>query len=199
MTDSGDFDNIFSNIWGNEEFSEFFENQRNLERTVREYVKSLIESFKKGELQGKSELIPIEKPGVRGFIFRKEFGTPEIPEEVEKAPALSGETSEGKQRFTLPQSAKEEERIPAFETFTDGNEFVALVELPGVEEQDISLEIGDSRISIGAINFKPTQIHVPSNADVSKTTKTYKNGVLEIRVPLKTKVGRDDEVRFGVA
>jgi HSP20 family molecular chaperone IbpA len=199
MSDPRDFDDMFGDIWGDEEFVHIIADQRNMERTFREFVKNLIKSLKKAKLQGRSEFIPIERPGMRGFIFRQEFGTPEISQEEKKGSAIVGETSKVKQGFTLPDSTTEAKRKPILETLIDGDEFVALVELPGTAEHDITLKIEENLIEVSALNFKTAQIRVPLNADTSKTTKTYKNGVLEIRVPLSSQTKRDEGVRFGVA
>lgn len=199
MSDRRDFDDEFGDTWEDESFKKLFEEQRNMEHALRQYVKKLIESVKRGDLKGRSEIIPIDLPGVTGFIFRQEFGATTAPNEESKSPAIMEERGEEKQGFAIPQSTVQEEREPVLETFADGDEFVALVELPGLEEDEIRVETGNSWIKIGAINFRTTQIDVPSEFDTSKTIRMYKNGVLEVRVPLATLAERHEEIRFGAA
>jgi HSP20 family molecular chaperone IbpA len=197
MPESEDFDDIFDEMWRGDFVKKFFHEQGRLHRRFMEQIKQLQEDIKSGKLKGKTEFKPIEKPGVKGFIFRGTFGTPEITEQ-ERIPVTDDEGIENKESFALPEADEVEEREPIVETLTDGNDFVALVELPGVDEQDIKMESGDTWVRVGAINFKTTTINVPSNADTAKVSKKYKNGVLEIRIPLGINTNEDKDVKFGV-
>ena len=196
MSDPGEGD--FDDIFGDEDFTKFFGHQNNLERTFREYVRSMIESLKKGQLQGKSELTPIEKPGIRGYIFHGVFGTPGAFEE-EGTPELGSETRKNEGNLAFPETDKGEPREPVVEISTTANEFIAVVEMPGVEEQDIRVLPGDGLIDVNAMNFKAIEIDLPANADNSKMSKTFKNGILEIKVPLSRAKLEDSSVKFGVA
>jgi HSP20 family molecular chaperone IbpA len=197
MPESEDFDDMSDEMWRSDFIKKFFHEQGRLHRRFIEQIKQLQEDIKSGKLKGKTEFKPIEKPGVKGFIFRGTFGTPEITEQG-KIPAREDDGIESKESFALPEADEVEEREPIVETLTDGNDFVALVELPGVDEQDIKMDSGDTWVRVGAINFKTTTINVPSIADTAKASKKYKNGVLEIRIPLGINTNEDKDVKFGV-
>ncbi len=197
MAKSEDFDDMFDELWRGDFIKKFFHEQGRLHRRFMEHIKQLQDDIKSGKLKGKIEFKPIEKPGVKGFIFRGTFGTPEITEQ-ERIPATDYEGIENKESFALPGADEVEEREPIVETLTDENDFVALVELPGVDEHDIKMETGDTWVSVGAINFKTTTINVPPNADTARVSKKYKNGVLEIRIPLGISTNEYKGVKFGV-
>lgn len=193
-----EFDDMFRDIFNDESFNQFIEEQRKMQRKFMEQIKKLQETIRSGKLEGKTELIPLDKPGVKGFIFRGIFGTPGLLEEENRKPQLGQKKTEREEDLTIPEIDKEQLREPFVDTFTDKNEFVALVELPGVEEQDIKFETGDDWIQIGAINFQTTRVGVPPNADIARLRKTYKNGVLEIRMPFRTDRADNEEAKFGM-
>jgi len=193
-----EFDDMFKDIWDDDFFKEFMGQQRRMERSLMERIRKLQEAVKSGKLQGRTEVTPVEKPGVKGYIFHGVFGTPGALEGEEETPELGNEGKENKEGFRLPETGKEDLREPAVETFRSGDEFTAIVELPGVEEQDIKVVPGSGSIQVDALNFKAIEIDVPSNADTSKMTKTLKNGILEIKVPLTSGKVEDDSVKFGV-
>nr|MDO8100146.1 Hsp20/alpha crystallin family protein [Candidatus Njordarchaeota archaeon] len=192
-----EFDDIFKDPWDDGFFKEFIRQRRRMEHSFMERMKKLQEAVKSGKLQGKTELTPIEKPGVKGFIFHGVFGTPGALEGGERL-EVGSEADGNKERLTLPETGKEELREPVVETFTDGGEFTAIVELPGVEEQDIKVVPRNGSIQIDALNFKAIEIDVPSYADINKMTKTLRNGILEIKVPNASAKVQDDSVKFGV-
>jgi HSP20 family molecular chaperone IbpA len=197
MPVSGYFDDEFDDLWNEGFFKKFFNEQRRVHRELLQQIKRLQGAVKSGKLKGKTEFSPIEKPGVRGFVFRGTFGTPETSEE-EGLPGTTDESIENKESFVLPEDPDADEREPVVETFLDGKDFVALVELPGAEDQEIRIETGDTWVRVGAINFKTTEINVPSNADKSKIVKKYRNGVLEIRMPLIDNIRDREDVKYRI-
>ncbi len=105
-----------------------------------------------------------------------------------------------------------DERMPAFAGYTEpladlfetDNEIVATVELPGVNKEDINVSRTDNGIEVSVektdeqkdedkkkgyyrIERRHTGFYrhfpMPSYADTEKIDATYKNGVLEIKVP----------------
>jgi HSP20 family molecular chaperone IbpA len=193
-----EFDDIFKDLWDDDFLREFMTRQRKMQKGFMEQIKRLQEAAKSGKLQGRTEVTPIEKPGVKGYIFHGIFGTPGAFEGEEGVPELDSETKKNEQSFAIPETGKEELREPVVERFTAANEFVAVVELPGVEEQDITVVPRETSIKVEAFNFKTVEVDLPPNADITKMTKTLKNGVLEVRVPL-TPPRVEDDVKFGVA
>ena len=83
---------------------------------------------------------------------------------------------------------KKEERQPLIDVFEGKEEAVVVAEVPGVEEKEIKLS-GDDHLLI--IDVKGVQrkyykeIKFKNTVDRSKLKSTYKNGVLEIRIPIK--------------
>ncbi len=99
------------------------------------------------------------------------------------------------------------------------NEFILEIELPGVEKEDIELNIMDSGIEIRAEKKQEKEredkekgeyifsksyagfaryIDLPEEADLEKIDAEYKNGILEIRVPkkkIKVKNGKEIKIR----
>ncbi len=76
-----------------------------------------------------------------------------------------------------------EVREPMVDVFDEGEKLVVIVELPGVEEDDIHLEVKDDILDLAA-ETKHTkyskEILLPSPVDAGAMESTYKNGILEI-------------------
>ena len=97
---------------------------------------------------------------------------------------------------------------PAFDSFETGGEVVVTVELPGVKKEDIGLHVDENGLSL-EVNEKEEKrtagndgysyssrfqgysryLSFPSKVDAEKAKATFKNGVLEIRVPKKGRKG----------
>jgi len=193
-----EFDDVFKDLWDDDFFKEFMGHRHRMERSFMERIKKLQEAVKSGKLQGRTEVTPIEKPGVKGYLFHGVFGTPDAFEGEDEIPMFGSEEQKNKENFPLPETGKGDLREPVVETFRNGDEFTAIVELPGVEDHDIKVLPGNGSIQVDALNFKAIEIDLPSNADASKMTKTLKNGILEIKVPLSGAKVEDDSVKFGV-
>jgi HSP20 family molecular chaperone IbpA len=87
------------------------------------------------------------------------------------------------------------------EDFQDGNEYVVRAELPGVDpDKDIDIQLLDGVLTIKAERREENKdanrsefrygsfsrsLTLPSGADENNVKATYKDGILEIRVPLK--------------
>lgn len=197
MPKSEGFDDIFGDQGDKDLVKWFISEQRRVHRELMQQIKRLQDAVKNGKLNGKTEFRPFKKPGLSGFIFRGTYETPEMTEENK----LSESTEDGienKGSFALPEAPEADDRRPIAETFTEGNDFVAVVELPGVDESEIRIETGDTWLRVGAINFKTTTINVPSNVDSSKIHKKYKNGILEIRMPLKNNISDQENMKYRI-
>lgn len=193
-----EFDDIFKDLWNDEFFRELLGQRRKMERSFVEQFKSLQEAIKSGRIRGRTRMIPIEKPGVKGYIFHGVFGTPDTLEAEDGTPELNIDGKESQGDFTIPETVKDELREPVVETLTKGDEFVVVVELPGVEEHEVKVVPRNGSIEVHAPNFKDVEIDLPSNADTDKKTQTLKNGVLEIRIPQPIKKAEDLDPKFGV-
>jgi HSP20 family molecular chaperone IbpA len=144
---------------------------------------SLEEKVKVGELEGNWTFEPIERPGMKGFIARGFFSTPGLPER----PPMERPTD------ILPplKPNLKELRIPLYDLSVGGDELILFVELPGVNEQDITLDFEGKRLKLEAGNFG-TQIDLSSWViQPEEMTTEYRNGVLKIVIP---KTGLDEQL-----
>jgi len=91
---------------------------------------------------------------------------------------------------------------PALDLFDDGPELVAKLELPGFEKQDIDVSITEDVLTVTAEKKKPEEIKtqnyyrvervhgplrrsidLPKPIETERVRASFKNGVLEIRMP----------------
>ena len=96
---------------------------------------------------------------------------------------LKPETSTGK-----PQIGTEEKREALADVIPGENEIRIIVEMPGVEKEDIKLSGKADKLTISVDAHERNyykEIELPSKVDIKKATSKYKNGVLDITVPKK--------------
>lgn len=122
-------------------------------------------------------------------------------------------------RWLLPSGEKEEMvpskyRQPFIDVIENENEVVATAEMPGLEKQDIKINLTDDRLEISAEKEHEEQkeekgyvfkerssgsyyraISLPSPIDPEKSTASYKNGVLEIKMP-KSEIKKKKSVKI---
>ncbi len=92
------------------------------------------------------------------------------------------------QQQNMKVEEKKEERQPLIDVFEGKEETVVVAEIPGVEEREIKLSGGERLLIIdvkGAQRKYYKEIKFKNAVDRSKLKSTYKNGVLEIRIPIK--------------
>lgn len=81
-----------------------------------------------------------------------------------------------------------EERQPLIDVFDGQDHVLVIIELPGVDEEQIHTEVkGDILIlstTSGNYNFY-REVILPKDVDASTVTRKYTNGVLEIRISKK--------------
>ncbi len=123
------------------------------------------------------------KPGksfVRGFNVH--IG-PDGKPRVQEFGNYSQKASNGETQWS-------EEREPLVDIIENRNNVAVTVEIPGVEKEDINLDVKDQKLEI-SVNHPDRKYHktvdLPCNVK-SKTTKaTYKNGVLDLEIEKKEK------------
>ena len=108
---------------------------------------------------------PDGKPKVR------EFGNFKVEPQLEK-----------------PQVDVKEEREPLTDVIDVDDKVRVIVELPGVQKENIKLSGTDDKLTISVDTpqhkyFK--EVELPAKVDTEKATLEYKNGVLDITVPKK--------------
>lgn len=104
----------------------------------------------------------------------------------------------------------------AFSSFKENDkEYLIQIELPGIEKEDIKLNIIDNSIEIRAQKKEVKEeankegksfskkfsgfyqvFDAPSNADLSNIDASYKNGVLVLRLPKKEKSENRKEIKI---
>jgi len=152
------------------DFDEFFRNpdsyfKKFTARMLKE-MEEIEKAIKSGKLQGEWEVKPIEEPGAKGYVARGRFQLGEPP--------------------TVPKQAIDEVREPLTDVFDEQDHVKLYVELPGVEKDDIQLNVTEGRAEVKAKNFYKV-IDLPTrDVEFEKATANYKNGVLEVLIP-KTK------------
>ena len=140
--------------------------QRKMMERMAKEMEEIEEAIRSGKLEGEWDFRPIERPGVKGYVARGRFRSREP------------------RRTPLP--AEDEVREPLTDVFEDKESVKFYVELPGVEKDDIQLNVTDGRAEIKAKNFYKA-VDLPNrNLDSEKASANYKNGVLEVTIP-KTK------------
>ena len=75
-------------------------------------------------------------------------------------------------------------REPLVDIFDEGQEIVLVAELPGVSEEEICVEVRDDVLSLQTTGQRKyeKEILLPSVVDVRSLEKTFKNGILELRL-----------------
>jgi HSP20 family protein len=90
---------------------------------------------------------------------------------------------------------------PALDLYESGDQFVAVVELPGMRKEDIDISLHDGTLTISgerkreSANGETAQrteryvgtfrrsITLPTRVDASKVSATYENGILKVTLP----------------
>jgi len=79
----------------------------------------------------------------------------------------------------------EEERDPLTDVFDEKEEIVVMAEMPGINQEGISLDLKGDILEIKAVN-KIRKYHkeilLPAKVIHNTLSSTYKNGVLEVRI-----------------
>lgn len=168
---------------------------------MRRYMDQMMKAAMRGGLVGSSN----NEPFVYGFSLRigpdgkpvfQEFGNTSKARKM--APPGPQEASSSRGRSWAAEDDEETEGPQGREPLTDvidcGDTIAVTVELPGVEKNDIKLEIADTLLTIRVNNearryFKEVQLPAPVKEEAAKAS--YKNGILDItltkKVPPKKK------------
>jgi|GEM_PF-2827292 len=83
---------------------------------------------------------------------------------------------------------------PHTEVITHGHRVMVVAELPGVDEDDIQVSLGDETIRIAAISGRcryETSARIPP-VDQESLESRYRNGVLEVILTLRQAAGPGD-------
>jgi len=85
-----------------------------------------------------------------------------------------------------PQGPKiEEEREPITDVFDEKEEVVVMAEMPGINEEGISIDLKEDILAIKAVDGHRSyykEVLLPSKVRPETLTSNYKNGILEVRI-----------------
>lgn len=126
------------------------------------------------------EVKKIEGPGIRGYIFRGSFRYPAEPSQRNGVPTLP------KPIRPIPREPfplRPDRRDPFVDLIEEDNNLIVVAEVPGVEKDDIKIDIVNGVLEIDAGNRFYKEIPLPGNLDFDKVEANCSNGILEIRVP----------------
>jgi HSP20 family protein len=166
-----DFGDIFHDV------DDFY---RKLTKKMFKEMEDIEEALRSGKLEGEWDIRPIEEPSAKGYVARGrfQFGKSQPPKTLK-----------------LPEQIKDEVREPLTDVFEDKDNVKLYVELPGVEKDDIQLNITDGHTEIKAKNFYKT-IDLPTkDVESDKAVANYKNGVLEVTIPKMKKSATEEQKR----
>jgi HSP20 family protein len=137
-------------------------------------MEDLEKAVRSGQLKGSWDVKPIRKPGMRGYVAQGQF-------------QLGGKP------IPVPRRALEEKREPLTDVFNEKENVKVYMELPGVEKNDIKLDVTKHAVDVTAKNFAKTLELPTENVDFEKATANYRNGVLEIIIPKLKKVVENEK------
>jgi HSP20 family protein len=168
---------------------------------MRRYMDQMMRAAMRGGIAGQGQ----NEPFVYGFSLKvgpdgkpvfQEFGNTSKARRV--APQSSQSSTSTKGRAWAAEDDDEEEGPQGREPLTDvldcGDTIAVTVELPGIERDDIKLDIADQLLTIRVNTearryFKEVELPAPVKEEAAKAS--YKNGILDItltkKVPPKKK------------
>jgi len=137
------------------------------------------------------EQIQPGKSFVHGFNFR--IG-PDGKTKIEEFGNRPKKLDEGKTFFS-------DEREPLTDGIEGDDDIFVTVEVPGVDKEDINLNITESSldINVNSLNRKYHKlIDLPCTVIPNKSKATYKNGILDIAIKRKDKKRDDKRYRVNI-
>jgi HSP20 family molecular chaperone IbpA len=177
-----DFDEMFGDV-------DFFE--RRIMKKLQMELDEILNGIKTGEIKGTFETRQIDEPDVKGYIIHGRFGFDESLEPVEPLKPLR-RRPRPERPFEVPRDALKEIREPLTDIFEEENAVKVYVELPGEEEGDIKLNVVEDSLEINGKSFHKV-IELPRrNIAPEALSSEYKNGVLKITIPKKTRLREKD-------
>ncbi len=167
---------VLGSMFGDSEDSDRFKPFRSFEPEGFDPFEGIFEGLKgfdEGEFDnppGEWRFERIDRPGVKGFIARGIITYPEIlkkPDDI--LPPLRPEPNRP--------------RRPLYDIHSEEGKLRMFIELPGVEEDDINLEVMDGILRLHANDFEEEIDLNRWILDSEKLESSYRNGILEITIP----------------
>lgn len=90
----------------------------------------------------------------------------------------------GNIRSTDEGAVVTKEREPLVDVFDEGELIVIVAELPGVDKDDVGIDIQDQTLSLSTTGERKytKEILLPTPVDPATMETTYRNGILEVRL-----------------
>jgi HSP20 family protein len=79
----------------------------------------------------------------------------------------------------------DEEREPITDLFDEESEIVVIVEMPGIEEKDLEIELKGDMLDIKAVSKSRSyrkELLLPATVGSENLSHKFTNGILEIRI-----------------
>ena len=154
-----------------------------MERNFEQFRTRIPEDLKRERKLPDGSTIPEWGPFVYGYSMTiGSDGKPKIREFGNVKPSNDIETC----GLNQPCLDVKQEREPLVDIVDTDGEIKVIVELPGVEKEEIKLSGTENKltISVEAAEHKYfKEIEVPEKVDPKKAKTSYKNGVLEVTLP----------------
>jgi HSP20 family molecular chaperone IbpA len=159
-----------SMLGDSESFKPFGDSEPRRFDAFDERFKEIEKGFESNRPQGEWRFERIDRPGVKGFIARGMITHPDIlkkPDEI--LPPLR------------PDPGRP--RRPHFDIQAEEGQLRIYIELPGVDEEAINIEVLDGMLRLHAGDFEEEIDLTRWILDPDKMAKKYGNGVLEVTIP----------------
>ncbi|MDD5094848.1 MAG: Hsp20/alpha crystallin family protein [Dehalococcoidia bacterium] len=151
-------------------FSNMFKGIGNLIDMAAKLGEETEEIERSGEIQG----LPKDVKGVYGFSIKTLAGNKPVVETF------------GNIKDSPRGPVVEEIREPIMDIFDEEAHIMVIVELPGVDEKNINIEVAGDILKLAATgkNSKyAKEVLLPASVDINAMATSYKNGILEITLP----------------
>lgn len=119
-------------------------------------------------------------------------------------------------RFPAFRAAAAQEIVPFVDLFEEGGDVVLKAELPGLKKEDIEVTLTEGEVTLSGEKKKEEEVkqkdyykweryygsfcrtfELPAEVNADKVKSTFKNGVLEVRMP-KSEKAKSKEVKIKV-
>jgi len=145
--------------------------QRRMTEAIFSDMKELKRRVESGSLEGGWSIEPLKGLGMRGFIARGYFRTPEPLERPSPLQPLS--------------PLRRKPREPLYDMVEGEDGVQIFIEIPGVEKNDIDIKAEQKRLEVKAGEFHAV-IDLPwGELDTDTIATDYRNGVLTVSIPKK--------------
>jgi len=161
----------------------FEEHDKFLEKTFEDFVgslpvlrpqklmslrKPLEKEINRGNVKGFFKVQPIRGEGVTGYIAYGELSSVQTPT---RTPT----------RAENLRIIKEDE--PLIDVLEEKDAVKVVAEIHGVSMNDIALNMHENRLEIKAGEKFSKSIEIPGKVDFARTSISYKNGILQLKLP----------------